>query len=80
MLSIFALPSMWTGLLGIVGLLLFPRYWEFLFILTLNELYYGSVMMIESPFYTFLPFYGIAVFALVEVGRSFLRQGALRSQ
>ena len=77
-LSFFALPFAWTGLFGIVGLLLFPWYWEFLFILFLNELYYGSLVMIESTFSTLLPLYGTTLFVLVEVGRSFLRQGAFR--
>lgn len=60
------------------GVLLFPRYWEFLFIVALNELYYGSTVMLGSTPYAFLPLYGVAVFVLVEIGRSFLRQGVFR--
>ncbi len=77
-LSFFALPSLWTLCIAVAGLFLFPWYWEFLFMIILNELYYGSVVMIENTPYAFLPLYGVAVFVLIEVGRSFLRQGAFR--
>lgn len=74
MLSFF-LWSYWVTLaLCVIGLVLFPSYWEFLIVAVSFELLYGA----ESPSAPFvlvaLPLLAIAVFLFVEVLRMFIRE------
>lgn len=77
--SIFLLPFWVTVSLLFVGVFYIPFYWEFFVGLIVIELLYRGGTPQYSSVVDFLPFFGIAIFAVIELLRTFIRKQVLRS-
>lgn len=74
------LSHFWVTLsLAFLGLVLIPSYWEFIAVAISVEILYRGGEAFYPFFLTYLPLVAVAVFLIVELLRSYVREQVLRT-
>jgi hypothetical protein len=76
--SFFLMPYVVTVGIAILGVMLFPYYWEIIVLALAFELLYGPSTFSYLSFTAYVPFMALALLLVVEVLRRYFREETLR--